>query len=126
MLFRSRNRVGTGEDIMIAGFSVTGSGSKQVLIRAVGPTLATFGLTGVLADPILKVVDARGATVGTNDNWAATLTPTFTQVGAFPLTAGSRDAALLLTVPAGSTYTIQVSGVNNTTGEALVEVYEVF
>lgn len=122
----ARNRVGTGEDIMIAGFSVTGSGSKQVLIRAVGPTLATFGLAGFLADPILKVVDGRGATVGTNDNWTATLAPTFNQVGAFPLTAGSRDAALLLTVPAGSTYTIQVSGVNNTTGEALVEVYEVF
>ena len=72
------------------------------------------------------LMPGRGATVGTNDNWTATLAPTFTQVGAFPLTAGSRDAALLLTVPAGGTYTIQVSGVNNTTGEALVEVYEGF
>ncbi|MFM8335825.1 MAG: hypothetical protein ACKODK_09695, partial [Opitutaceae bacterium] len=63
---------------------------------------------------------------GVNDNWAATLAPTFAQVGAFPLNNGSRDAALLVTVPAGATYTIQVSGVNNGTGEALVEVYEVF
>ncbi|MFM8617319.1 MAG: CotH kinase family protein [Opitutaceae bacterium] len=122
----ARNRVGTGDDILIAGFSVTGAGAKQVLIRAVGPTLAAFGVTGFLADPTVRVLDAKGASVGVNDNWTAALLPTFTQVGAFPLTAGSRDAALLVTVPAGATYTIQVSGVNNGTGEALVEVYEVF
>ena len=104
----------------------TGAGAKQVLIRAVGPTLAAFGVTGFLADPTVRVLDAKGASVGVNDNWTAALSSTFTQVGAFPLTAGSRDAALLVTVPAGATYTIQVSGVNNGTGEALVEVYEVF
>ena len=64
--------------------------------------------------------------IASNDNWAAALAPTFVQVGAFPLTAPSRDAALLVTLPAGGTYTIQVSGVNNATGEALIEVYEVF
>ena len=122
----ARNRVGTGDDILIAGISVTGTGAKQVLIRAVGPTLAAFGVTGFLADPTVRVLDAKGASVGVNDNWAAALAPTFVQVGAFPLNAGSRDAALLVTVPAGATYTIQVSGVNNGTGEALVEVYEVF
>jgi hypothetical protein len=51
---------------------------------------------------------------------------TFSAVGAFPLTAGSRDAALLLTLNAGASYTVQVAGVSNATGEALVEVYEVF
>ena len=122
----ARNRVGTGSDILIAGFSVSGAGSKQVLIRAVGPTLATFGVAGPLADPNLRVVDARGVTVAANDNWAAALAPTFSQVGAFPLPLASRDAALLVTLPAGGTYTLQVSGVNNTTGEALIEVYEVF
>ena len=122
----ARNRVGTGDDILIAGFTLVGAGSKQVLIRAVGPTLTIFGVSGALADPTLRVIDATGVTIASNDNWAATLAPTFAQIGAFPLTPASRDAALLVTLPAGSTYTIQVSGVSNTTGEALVEVYEVF
>ncbi len=121
----ARHRVGTGADLLIAGFSVTGAGSKQLLIRAVGPTLASFGVPGVLADPSLRVLDARGATVGANDNWAAALAATFAQVGAFPLAAGSRDAAVLVTLPAGA-YTVQVSGANSATGEALVEIYEVF
>ncbi len=122
----ARNRVGTGEGILIAGFAVAGSGSKQLLIRAVGPTLGTFGVPGPLADPTLRLIDSQGVTVGSNDNWDASLAATFAQVGAFPLAAGSRDAALLVTVPAGATYTVQVSGVNNGTGEALVEIYEVF
>ena len=122
----ARNRVGTGEDILIAGFSVVGTGSKQLLIRAVGPTLATFGVPSPLPDPTLEVIDSRGATVAGNDNWTAGLAATFVRVGAFPLPGGSRDAAVLLTIPAGGTFTIQVSGVNNATGEALVEVYEVF
>jgi len=64
--------------------------------------------------------------LGRNNNWDGSLAPTFARVGAFPLAAGSRDAAALVTLPAGSTYTVKVSGVNNTAGEALVEVYEVF
>ena len=122
----ARNRVGTGEDILIAGFSIVGAGSKQVLIRAVGPTLGSFGVPNPLADPTLKVIDSRGVTIGANDNWVAALAATFVQVGAFPLVAASRDAALLVTLPAGGTYTLQVSGVNNSTGEALIEVYEIF
>jgi hypothetical protein len=59
-------------------------------------------------------------------NWNASLGPVFAQVGAFPLSAGTRDAAPLVTLPAGNTYTVQVSGVNNGTGEALIEIYEVF
>ncbi|MCX6952477.1 MAG: CotH kinase family protein [Verrucomicrobia bacterium] len=122
----ARNRVGTGDDILIAGFSIVGAGSKQVLIRAVGPTLGTFGVSGPLADPTLRVIDGKGVAIASNDNWAAALAATFVQVGAFPLTAASRDAALLVTLPAGGTYTIQVSGVSNGTGEALIEVYEVY
>ncbi|MBI5692528.1 MAG: hypothetical protein HZC55_20795 [Verrucomicrobia bacterium] len=83
-------------------------------------------MTSPLGDPALRVVDGRGATVASNDNWAAALAPTFTQVGAFPLAVGSRDAAVLVMLPAGGTYTVQVTGANTTTGEALLEVYEVF
>ena len=122
----ARNQVGTGADILIAGFALGGTGSKQLLIRAVGPTLGTFGVPRPLADPTLRVIDSKGVTVGSNDNWDASLAAVFTQVGAFPLTAGSRDAALLVTLTAGATYTVQVSGVSNGTGEALVEIYEVF
>jgi len=129
----ARNFVGTGSDILIAGFAIAGSGTKQVLIRAVGPALTAFGVLGALADPRLEVFDGTGRSLAVNDNWgtavgSATLATaaTFSAVGAFPLTAGSRDAALLLTLNAGASYTVQVAGVNNATGEALVEVYEVF
>ncbi|MBL9187130.1 MAG: CotH kinase family protein [Opitutaceae bacterium] len=122
----ARNQVGTGENILIAGFALGGTGGKQLLIRAVGPTLGTFGVPRPLADPVLLVTDGKGVTVGSNDNWDASLAAVFIQVGAFPFATGSRDAALLVTLPAGATYTAQVSGAGNGTGEALVEIYEVF
>ena len=125
-----RARVGTGADILIAGFAISGNESKRVLIRAVGPTLATLGVAGTLADPKLDVIrqgaPAATATVASNDNWDAALAPTFSSVGAFALTPGSRDAALVITLPPGS-YTAQVSGVGAGTaaqGVAIVEVYE--
>lgn len=120
----ARNRVGTGSDILIAGFVIAGTGTQRVLIRAIGPSLAAFGVTGTLIDPKLEVHDATGR-IAENDNWAPALAPTFTQVGAFPLAANSRDSALLLTLTAGRSYTAQISGIGATTGEALVEVYEV-
>lgn len=122
----ARNSVGTGANILIAGFAISGTGTKQLLIRAVGPTLGAFGVTGVLADPKLEVFNANGVSIGTNDNWSATLAPVMAQVGAFALTAGSRDAALLVTLTAGASYTIQVSGADGGSGEALIEIYEVF
>jgi hypothetical protein len=122
----ARHWVGTGADVLIAGFVVGGTGTKQVLIRAVGPTLASFGVAGALADPQLEVLDGGGRSLGSNDNWSTVLSSTFGRVGAFPLSSGSRDAAALVTLTAGASYTVKVSGVNNTTGEALIEVYEVF
>lgn len=121
----ARNRVGTGADILIAGFSITGVGTKRVLIRAVGPTLSALGVTGVLADPQLEVIDSANARLATNDNWDASLAPVFAQVGAFALPVDSKDAAVVVTLNAGRSYTVQVSGVAATVGEALVEVYEV-
>jgi hypothetical protein len=120
----ARNRVGTGDDILIAGFNIEGTGTKQLLIRAVGPGLAAFGVTGVLVDPRLELFTGAGTRVTENDNWAASLAPTFSAVGAFGLTVGSPDAALLTTLPPGS-YSVQVRGADGGTGEALVEIYEV-
>ncbi len=121
---------GVGADVLIAGFVIAGPGSKTVLVRAIGPTLSVFGVTGVLADPKLELFNGAGVKTQENDNWGTTVsgsTPvtaaTFTSVGAFGLTGTSRDAALLATLQPGA-YTVQVSGVGGTTGVALVEVYE--
>jgi hypothetical protein len=123
------SQVGTGGDILIAGFSVAGTTPKRLLVRAVGPTLTGFGVSGALADPRIELY-ASGATTATaaNDNWSdsaesAAIAAAAASVGAFVLPAGSRDSVLLLTMAPGS-YTIQVSGASATTGTALVEVYE--
>jgi len=119
----ARNLVGTGDDILIVGFNVGGVGNKQLLIRAIGPKLAGFGVTGILVDP--KVELYRGdVKISENDNWASSLAATFGAVGAFGLDAGSRDAALLADLAPGS-YTVWVRGADGGTGEALVELYEV-
>lgn len=120
----ARNRVGTGTDLLIAGFFVAGTGPQRVLVRAVGPTLTGLGVTGALADPKVEAFEADGRKIGENDNWDPALAATFSAAGAFPLPAGSRDAALVLTLTAGRGYTVQVSGVASATGEALLEVYE--
>ena len=119
----ARNRVGTGANVLIAGFSVSGTGTQRVLIRAVGPTLSALGVPAVLADPQLELNDATGV-VANNDNWDASLAPVIASAGAFPLPTGSKDSALVATLSAGRNYTVQISGVNNTVGEALIEVYE--
>ena len=120
----ARAQVGTGGDILIAGFVIGGQGPRTVLVRAVGPGLTQFGVTGVLADPKLDVFNGT-TLVQTNDNWGGTpaLIATFAQVGAFALPAASRDAVLQLTLQPGA-YSAQISGVGNTTGPAMVEVYE--
>ncbi len=108
------------------GFVVGGTGVKNVLVRAIGPTLglAPFGVPGVAADPQLTLYS--GSTViGSNDNWAgrASLKAAFSAAGAFVLGDASRDAAAAAWLPPGN-YTVVVAGVGNTTGLTLVEVYE--
>jgi hypothetical protein len=120
----ARNRVGTGDDILIAGFNIAGTGTKQLLIRAVGPKLSAFGVSGFLVDPKLEVYNSAGVKLTENDNWSAALAATFDTVGAFQLDANSRDASLLTTLPTGS-YTVQVRGADGGTGEGLIEIYEV-
>ena len=121
----ARTYVGTGADILIAGFNIGGSAAKTLLIRAIGPTLSALGVTDVLADPKLELFQ-RGSVVQSNDNWGgnAVISSVAAEVGAFALADTSRDAALLVTLQPGS-YTVHVSGVANTTGVALVEIYEV-
>lgn len=126
----ARTRVGTGDDCLIAGFVVTGESGKTLLVRAVGPGLTAYGVSGVLADPVLSV-HQRGRTLPLfqNDDWdsisyANEIAAATRGAGGFELTTGSKDSALLMTLPAG-VYSAVVKGVNDTTGVALVEVYEI-
>jgi hypothetical protein len=126
----TRAQVGTGANILIPGFVISGSGTETLLIRADGPGLAQFGVSGVLAQPSLRVTNqSTGNTIASNTGWgtdanAAQIASVDSQVGAFALASGSADCAVIVNLPAGA-YTVQVSGVNNTTGVALAEVYEV-
>lgn len=124
----TRAHVGTGESVLIPGFVIGGSGNLRLIIRAVGPTLADFGVTEALVDPTMTLF--RGATpIATNDNWseagnAAEITATARTVGAFALPGGSRDAVILTSLPPGA-YTVVISGVGATSGTVLVELYAV-
>jgi hypothetical protein len=120
-------QIGNG---LTTGFIIDGVTPLRVLVRAIGPTLASFGVTGVVADPKLDLFHSGSAVaIAVNDNWSAAanavqVAAAAANVGAFALAADTRDAALLVTLPPGS-YTAQVSGVNSTSGTAIVEVYEV-
>ncbi|HUR57769.1 MAG TPA: DUF1800 family protein [Opitutaceae bacterium] len=121
-------RVGPGANSLTAGFVIGGTTSKQVVIRAIGPRLASapFNVTGTLSDPELIVYGPNSSTViaARNDNWLAADAAAFASVGAFELNAGSRDAAIVATLAPGP-YSAQVTSVGGTTGTAIVEVYEV-
>jgi len=119
----------TGDDVLIPGFYIEGSGTKRLLMRAVGPELKKFGVSLALADPhmILKRM-SDGAVVATNDNWGDNANwPEIRDVArnlyAFGLTEGSTSAALLMDLPAGG-YSIVASGQENQAGVSIVELYD--
>ena len=123
----ARALVGTGQNILIGGFAIGGSTGETVLIRAVGPGLTdNFGLTGVLAQPVLTLF-SDGTPIYSNTIWASngTLANIFSSVGAFALNSAHQDSALLITLPPGN-YTAQVTGLNSGIGIALCEIYEVY
>ena len=125
----TRAQVGTGGNIIIAGFVITGSGQDQLLVRGDGPALTPFGVSGVLAQPSLSIFNNSGVSIASNVGWTtnsnpALITSTAALVGAFAFPSVSNDSAEIINLTAGA-YTVQVSGVNNSTGVALAEVYEV-
>jgi hypothetical protein len=126
----ARMNVTPGDGVLIAGLVIGGTGPKNVLIRGVGPSLSQFGVPGVLADP--KITLYSGSTLidsnvqwesGTGFSAAAQITSAEAHVGAFPLPHGSNDSAMLITLLPGA-YTVQVTSLSNSTGVALVEVYD--
>lgn len=117
----STRAVLTANQATSVGFVVGGSATRRVLVRAIGPSLAQFGVSNVEANPVLSVYRG-GVQIGTNSGWggAASLTAVFASVGAFTLPATSRDCALVLTLAPGG-YTALVRA--DAGGEVLVEVY---
>ncbi len=131
----TRAQVGIGANQLFTGFVVGPGSSRTVLIRAAGPTLspAPFGLgTAALADPLLTLFNGANAEIARNDNWGTPIgtttlatAATFSTVGAFPFSSSnSLDAALIATLPPGP-YSAIVGGVGNTTGIAIIELYEI-
>jgi uncharacterized protein len=125
----SRARIGAGDDVLIAGFVVEGPEPKRVLIRGVGPGLIAQGVSAALNDPRITLYNASQQQIAVNDNWGEVadlteLSRASSQVGAFSLPQGSRDAAMLATLAPGG-YTAVVAGKDGGTGIGLVEVYEV-
>lgn len=120
----TRGRVGLSDDVMIGGFIVQGVNAKRAIVRAIGPSLGTGPnpVAGALADPVLEVRDGSGALMASNDNWVNS--PQYSEIVATGVPPpDTRESAVIVTCGAGS-YTAIVQGVNNTTGIALVEVYD--
>ena len=115
----TRGFVGTSSNVMIAGIIVQGS-SQNAIVRALGPTLASLGVSDSLADPTLELFDANGSLLASNDNWKSTQEAAITFSGYAP--PNDLESAIFRTLGAGN-YTAIVRGVNNTTGVALAEVY---
>jgi hypothetical protein len=116
----TRAHVGTGNDVLIAGFVATGADPKTVLSRALGPSLANAGIAAALLDPKLSLHDHTGAVIATNDDWKSTQSA-IQSTGLAP--SDDREAAIVMTLSPGA-YTAIESGKNSTTGIGLIEVYD--
>lgn len=126
----TRGNVGTGDNVLIAGFIVKGDHPKKVMVRGIGPTLAPYGVANTLSDPRLELHDGAGGLIATNDNWNQTQTGGVVAVDQYQeiLRSGIpppryEEPSILATLPPGN-YTAVMQGVNGTTGTGLVEVYD--
>jgi N-acetylneuraminic acid mutarotase len=128
----TRSFVQTGDNVMIGGFIVQGAQPKRVIIRAMGPELGAppFNIPDAMVNPTLELHDGTGALIASNDNWATTIIGGIIASNQFHdivnsgyAPADGRESAIIAELPAGN-YTAIVRGVNNTTGVALVEVYD--
>lgn len=119
----TRMLIGTGDNVLIGGFIMSGASPKLLMLRGIGPST---GLGGALADPVLELHDSTGAVVASNDNWGdAANQQDMIDTGISP--TSPNEAAILMTVPSDATYasyTAVVKGVNNATGIGLVEIYD--
>jgi hypothetical protein len=117
----TRGSVGTLDNVLINGFIVGDVDSATVVVRALGPSLTSFGVSGVLSDPVLTIYDSTGSAIATNDNWQDNVNAIDVQRNGLAPPNPS-ESALVLHLPAGA-YTAIVSGANGGTGIGLAEVY---
>lgn len=121
----TRLRVETGANVGIGGFVITGNTPKKILVRAIGPSLTAFGVSGAMSNPKLEVFNSSAipaVSIATNDDWQQTQQAAIMQTGLAP--SDSREAAILLPTLAPGAYTAIVSGVAGEMGVALIEVYD--
>jgi len=117
----TRGSVGTLDNVLISGFIIGDVDSATVVVRAIGPSLASYGVSGVLSDPTLTIYDSNGSVIASNDNWQDDPNAILVQKnGLTPPNA--MESALVLHLPAGA-YTAIVRGANDGTGVGLAEVY---
>jgi hypothetical protein len=119
----TRGRVGTDDNVMIAGFVITGNDPTRVLIRALGPSLSAYGVTGALADPLLILHDSSGQTIADNNDWNVSFQTAEVQATGLAPT-NNRESAILATLSPNRSYTAVVYGLARGTGVGLAEVYD--
>ncbi|QYM79159.1 putative Ig domain-containing protein [Horticoccus luteus] len=133
----TRATISSGEGVVIGGFVIHGTGTRRMLVRVAGPALTGLGVADAVTDPVLSLYNASNVEIARNDNWetpvtvagaypavsASEISGSAATAGAFAFASGSKDAAIIVTLPEG-TYTAQAMGVLGATGEALIEVYE--
>lgn len=118
----TRLQVNTGANVLIGGFIVTGTQSKKVIVRAIGPSLASF-FTGALNDPVLELRDSAGTLIRSNNNWRDDQEAEIIATGIAP--TNDLESAIVATLPANnSAYTAVVRGMNDVTGIGVVEAYD--
>ena len=116
----TRALVQTGDNVMIGGLIITGTGQENVIVRAIGPSLAQYGITNPLADPTLELHDGNGALIAFDDNWRDSQEAEIQATGFAP--SNDLESAIVATLAPGN-YTAIVRGKNDTIGVALVEMY---
>ena len=116
----TRGEVGTGDDVMIGGFIIGGTTPTKIMVRAIGPSLAAFGVTGVLPDPVLELHDKDGSLIYQNDNWRAEQAQQIIDTTIPP--SDESESAIIATLAPGA-YTAIVHDAGTAQGVALVEVY---
>jgi len=117
----TRVQVGNGNNVAIVGFIITGNAAKQVVVRALGPSLTNAGVRSVLSDPLLELYDAGGNLLSNNNDWQETQAQALRDANLAP--ANDLEAAILTTLAPGA-HTAVVRGNGNATGIGLVEVYD--
>ncbi|MDQ3546241.1 MAG: hypothetical protein M3429_06955 [Verrucomicrobiota bacterium] len=120
----TRANVGTGDNVLIGGIIITGTDTKQVVLRAIGPSLSISNVPDVLADPVLELYDVDGMFIATNDNWMDNSAEDQTILNDNDLAPDDAAESALVANLAPGAYTAVVSGVGDTTGVGLVEAYD--